>query len=153
MRYLCAFILTAGLLLTPQPATIAAQSASRAYTPRPGSPERKAILDAIRDRLGIKNQFEVAHMKVSQGWAFFRGNALVFEQGEKVEVDSVMALLKQAGKESKKAWQVEHLWSLSSDSDQPLENYLEEFRKRQRDGRIPADIFPEDIIKPRTVSN
>ncbi|HSE96626.1 MAG TPA: hypothetical protein VLD57_00055 [Blastocatellia bacterium] len=29
--------------------------------------------------------------------------------------------------------------------------YLESFRKRQREDRIPADIFPEDIIRPQSV--
>ncbi|HWP42512.1 MAG TPA: hypothetical protein VNO14_04705 [Blastocatellia bacterium] len=129
-------------------ACFAAQTKGRAYTPRPGTPERRAILDSVRSHLGIKNQFEVAHMKVNEGWAFFRGNALVFEQGEKLEVDSVMALLRQVDRGGKKTWQVESLWSLEKNSDQPMENFLEIFRRRQRDDRIPADIFPEDVMKP-----
>lgn len=143
--YLCA---TVSIILTTL--SFASQDASRTYTPRPGTPERKAILDAVRARLAIKNQFEVDHMKVSREWAFFRGNALVFEQGEKLEVDSVMALLKQVKKGGKRAWQVEQIWSLGKDSDQPMENYLEAFRKRQQDDLIPADIFPDDVIKPQT---
>jgi hypothetical protein len=137
------------IAFSPAASSSPRQSASRAYTPRPGSPERKAVLDAVRGHLGIKNQFEVLHLKINQGWAFFRGNALYFEQGEKLEVDSIMALLKRAEKSGKRVWQVESIWSLEKDSDQPLENYLEMFRKRQRDDRIPADIFPEDIMKPQ----
>lgn len=130
--------------------SLASQDVGRAYTPRPGSPERKAILDAVRERLGISNQFEVIHMKVNRQWAFFRGNALVFEGREKLEVDSVMALLRRAEESGKQVWQVEHIWSLERDSDRPFESYLESFRKRQREDRIPADIFPEDIIRPQS---
>lgn len=147
------FYLFALILISLTTAGFASQDAGRAYAPRAGSPERKAILDAVRARLEIKNQFEVDHMKVNREWAFFRGNALVFEQGEKLEVDSVMALLKQVQKGGKKAWQVEHIWSLGKDSDQPMENYLEAFRKRQQSDLIPADIFPDDIIKPQSRPN
>ncbi len=43
-------------------------------TPAPGSPERKAILDVLRELVpqwgGQKAVFLVRHMKVSQGWAW-----------------------------------------------------------------------------------
>ncbi|MGQ9655617.1 MAG: hypothetical protein ACUVXD_16280 [Thermodesulfobacteriota bacterium] len=45
-----------------------------AFTPAPGSAERKAILDALRELVpewrGEKAVFLVRHMKVSKGWAW-----------------------------------------------------------------------------------
>ena len=49
----------------------------RAQTPGPGSPERKAVLDALRvpveKRLKRKVVFKVDELKVLGGWAFVRG--------------------------------------------------------------------------------
>ena len=47
------------------------------YTPKPGSPERKQILDALRapveKALKKSVEFKVDHMKVKSDWAFMRG--------------------------------------------------------------------------------
>lgn len=44
------------------------------YTPRPGSAERRAIMDTLRPRverdLGQKVVFEVSRLRVQDGWAF-----------------------------------------------------------------------------------
>lgn len=49
----------------------------RAYTPRVGSAERKALLDTLRSSVQqeIKTMvvFKVDHVKVQDGWAFMRG--------------------------------------------------------------------------------
>jgi hypothetical protein len=49
----------------------------QAYTPKVGSPERKAILGALRSavRSELKKPvvFRVDHLKVQGGWAFMRG--------------------------------------------------------------------------------
>ena len=54
-----------------------ALSQSAAYTPKQGSPERTAIMDALRkpveEKLKQKVIFEVSHLKVQDGWAFLYG--------------------------------------------------------------------------------
>src|SRR5687767_9558593 len=51
--------------------------AQRAATPKMGSPERKAIMDALRvpiqKKLKKKVVFKVDHIKVQNGWAFLYG--------------------------------------------------------------------------------
>lgn len=50
---------------------------AQVYTPKAGSAERKALMDALRvpveKRLGKKVVFKVDHLKVEGGWAFLRG--------------------------------------------------------------------------------
>lgn len=50
---------------------------STIYTPKPGSPERKQIMDALRapveEALKKSVEFKVDHLKVKSGWAFLRG--------------------------------------------------------------------------------
>jgi len=52
-------------------------SQSAAYTPKQGSPERTAIMDALRkpveEKLKQKVIFNVSHLKVQDGWAFLYG--------------------------------------------------------------------------------
>ena len=52
-------------------------SAEAVSTPKPGSPERKAILDAVRGPIEkeLKQEviFRVNHLKVKDGWAFLKG--------------------------------------------------------------------------------
>jgi hypothetical protein len=47
------------------------------YTPKPGSPERKQMMDALRapveKALKKSVEFKVDHLKVKSGWAFMRG--------------------------------------------------------------------------------
>jgi hypothetical protein len=45
----------------------------KATTPPQGSPERKAVLDAVRVRLQLKSQFKVYHLKLNGNWAYFHG--------------------------------------------------------------------------------
>jgi hypothetical protein len=51
--------------------------AAQTETPKAGSAERKAIMDALRNpvekELGKKVVFKVEHLKVLDGWAFMRG--------------------------------------------------------------------------------
>ncbi len=52
-------------------------SQNAAYTPKQGSPERNAIMDALRKpveaKLKQKVIFAVSHLKVQDGWAFLYG--------------------------------------------------------------------------------
>jgi hypothetical protein len=50
---------------------------AQAYTPKTGSVERKALMDALRlpveKELGKKVAFKIDHLKVQDDWAFMRG--------------------------------------------------------------------------------
>lgn len=54
--------------------TVAGPANGQAYSPLPGSPERSAILDALRPsieaQLGPNIEFVVKDFKVYRGWAF-----------------------------------------------------------------------------------
>jgi hypothetical protein len=53
------------------------QSRGAAYVPKPGSAERKAIMDALRPPVERELHraviFKVDHLKLQNGWAFIRG--------------------------------------------------------------------------------
>ena len=57
--------------------TFSAFTQNAVYTPKPGSPERKQIMDALRAPVeaALKKsvEFKVDHLKVKSGWAFMRG--------------------------------------------------------------------------------
>ena len=48
-----------------------------AETPKPGSPDRKAILDALRvpvqKEIGFPVVFRISHLKIKDNWAFLKG--------------------------------------------------------------------------------
>lgn len=116
------------------------------YTPEKGSPERKAILDAVRQKLKISNQFEVQHLKADQRWAFFTGNALVIIDGEKVETDSIQALLEKRTIGGKHSWVVVELWNLEqSGTEAGAKRFAERVRQRQKAERIEKAILPDDL--------
>ena len=95
-------------------------SSQGATTPKSGSAERKAILDAIRPRierdLKLKVKFEVHHMKVSSGFAFVMAQPIL-TNGKRIDWrktkyaqaykdgyfgQTALALLKKSGK----SWRV-----------------------------------------------
>ncbi len=59
------------------PALLSAQTAPQDLSTARTSPDRKAILDALRPRLaqeaGVPVSFVVDHLKVQRGWAYFHG--------------------------------------------------------------------------------
>src|SRR4028119_1664921 len=70
------------------PALAQKGGAPKAATPAQGSPERKAILDAVRVRLQLKSQFKVYHLKLKGNWAYFHGGEVVDAgEGELQETD------------------------------------------------------------------
>lgn len=78
--------------------------ASAVSTPAPGSPTRRAILDALRAKLDIKSVFEVHHLKVAGRWAYLRCNEVVIADGEKQETDLTVAALFEQRKGAVAAW-------------------------------------------------
>jgi hypothetical protein len=57
--------------------SLAQSGGSTVYSPEKGSPERKAIIDALRDPVEKKLKqsvvFKIDHLKVEEGWAFLLG--------------------------------------------------------------------------------
>jgi hypothetical protein len=131
------------------PPTRAARQAAggAATTPAQASPERTALLDAVRARLKIKSQFKVYHLKSGGGWAFFHGGEVVDSGGGKLqETDlSVLALLQRKTVAGKAAWYVAELWTLPTDDKLPRDEFARRVRRRRQAGRVPADIFPPDL--------
>jgi hypothetical protein len=119
---------------------------AQAYSPKAGSAERKAIMDALRNpverQLGKKVVFKVEHFKVLDGWAFLRGlpqqpdGKAVDYRGtpyqERVQDgtfdDGICALLKKVGDK----WRV-LIFQIGS-TDVPWVTWEEEYK-------APADIF------------
>ena len=68
-------------------------AAETAYTPKAGTKERTEILDAIRDpvedALHQEVTFQVKHLVVKDGWAFFDGLPLT-KAGKKVSYKGTM---------------------------------------------------------------
>jgi hypothetical protein len=118
-----------------------------ATTPAQGSPERKAVLDAVRARLKLTSQFKVYHLKLSGGWAYFHGGEVVDAgEGELQETDlDVKALLERKTSGGKTSWVVAEIWTLPTDDKLSYKSFVTRARKRQKAARVPADIFPSDM--------
>ncbi len=148
---LWAFILFSALSVSGQSSTVPraspqAKAEDQVYTPEKGTPERKAILDAVRAKLKTGNQFEVDHLKANLKWAYFRGNAVVFTEGEKVETDSVQALLENRAVGGKSSWVVVEVWSLEQQgTEEGFRKFVEGVRRRQKAEGIPEKILPEQL--------
>jgi hypothetical protein len=116
----------------------------KVYTPKPGSPERKMILDAVRKDLRIANQFEVRHLKVKNGVAYFSGNAMGVIKGAKSRVEKVKALIE---KQNDGAWMVSDIWILEKGKASTTEQkaFDERVQKRLHEEPGLERIFTEKI--------
>jgi hypothetical protein len=126
---------------------LAQSNTGKATTPAQGSPERKAVLDAVRVRLQLKSQFKVYHLKLKGNWAYFHGGEVVDAgEGELQETDlSVKALLERKQIDGNPLWTVAELWTLPTDDKFPYKNFVTRARRRQKLSGTPADIFPPDM--------
>lgn len=110
---------------------------SKASTPKPGSAERKAIMDAMRKPVQKETKFpvifRVGSLKVQNGWAFYSGNAL-HKNGKPINEEflwgEMAALLRKKGK----TWTVLH-WGFATDV-----GVIDESKKRYP--QAPRGIFP-----------
>jgi hypothetical protein len=135
-------ILFAGLCLNGY--SISAQNQSALHTPAKGSPERKAIMDALRDnslkQSGQRVVFQVNYIKVHQGWAW--ADVTPLDDKGKAIAEGGPALLH----DDKGAWVVIDLSVVADDPDDPLGPmdptplYIKNVQK-QYPG-VPTDIFP-----------
>ena len=106
-------------------------------TPKSGSAERKAIMDALRKPVQKETKFpvifRVGHLKVQNGWAFFSGNAL-HADGKAIGDDflwgEMAALLRKQGKN----WTVLH-WGFATDT-----GVMDESKTKWK--QAPRAIFP-----------
>ena len=117
----------------------------KTYTPAAGTPERKAVLDAVRKKLGIDSQFKVYHLSVNGDWAYFDGGEVVgLEGGELQETDlGVKALLRRGkGAAGRASWTVVEMWTLPTEEQLSHEEFVKRVFRRQKAENIPLSIFP-----------
>lgn len=147
-RALSVFLLLVSFGAFVAPALAQSGGAGKAATtPAQGSPERKAILDAVRVRLQLKSQFKVYHLKLKGNWAYFHGGEVVDAgEGELQETDlDVKALLERKQIGGKPLWTVAELWTLPTDDKFPYKNFAARSLRRRKLSNVPADIFPADM--------
>ncbi len=134
--------LLAAIVITASPvsdAPVFAQSSppGKTYTPKPGSKERKAIMDALRkpvtNRVKKPIIFQVGSLKVRDGWAFFQGiaqNKNGSQLSDKHLWGETSALLRKQGG----AWKVLH-WGFATDPSVAD-------AAKQKFPRAPKSIYP-----------
>lgn len=113
-------------------------SSKTATTPKSGSAERKAIMDALRKSVQKETTFpvifRVGHLKTQNGWAFFSGSAL-HADGKPIETEflwgEAAALLRKKGKK----WTVLH-WGFATDT-----GVMDESKQKWK--QAPRAIFPD----------
>ena len=136
-RFCLALCLCALTFAAPMNAAAKIAPKSAPTTPKPGSAERKAIMDALRKPVQKATKFpvifRVGHLKVLNGWAFFSGNALRAD-GKAIGDDflwgETSALLRKQGK----SWTVLH-WGFATDT-----GIVDESKAKWK--QAPRAIFP-----------
>ena len=132
-------------------ATIAfSQAQAASHTPAPGSPERKAICDAVRARVlanAMKKPpkpivFKIDFLRVENGFAWFEGTPRLQDgsyvpDGYIADVDYIMVLKQDSG-----GWKV--MQDLSR-GDVPSEQEGLELRKQLKE--VPDGIIPDSWRK------
>jgi len=127
------------------------ESASRAddpvVEPAAGSPERAAILDALRTRLKTKSRFRVDHIRMSGEWAFVRATEVVELDGnEEQETDLTVAALLEKPKGSTTGWwRIADYWTLPDNDAKPLPEFTQRVKQRISAERLPKTLLPEDL--------
>lgn len=119
---------------------LAASPPQGAYTPPSGSPERRCIIEALRQKLRSLHQleviFEVHFLKVHQGWAWIHASPR--SRDDRQHYEPVYALLKQEGGR----WLVVEFPCTEEDNPECV-GYPGFFHKlRTRFPAAPRDIFP-----------
>ena len=116
-------------------------------TPGVGSPERAAILDALRSRLKTKSRFKVDHIRTAGEWAFIRATETVQLEGdEQQETDLTVAALLEKPKASTTGWwRIADMWTLPDDDTKPLADFARRVKQRVAAERLPAALLPDDL--------
>src|SRR5215470_14055778 len=124
---------------------IAGQDTTALHTPDRGSPERKAIMDALREdyKKGTGDEviFKVNFLKVHNGWAWADVTPLD-NKGKAVAEGGASLLHNEEGQ-----WKVMDLSQVEEDPDNPMgpmdptPRYIKNVQKKYPG--VPADIFPK----------
>jgi hypothetical protein len=116
-------------------------------TPAAGSPERAAILDAVRTRLKTRSRFKVDHMRLAGEWAFVRATEIVELDGnEQQETDLTVAALLEKPKGSTTGWwRIADYWTLPENDEKPLADFTRRVKQRITAERLPPALLPEDL--------
>ena len=126
--------------------TQSTKATAAAYTPPKGSPERKAIMDALRAQLkrasstgapgsGLEVIFTVKHLKVSDGWAYTE--AVPQSADGLVSLEAVSALLRK----SESGWEVLETPCL----DDPTAECNDFEQIKLKFPSAPSGIFPRRV--------
>ena len=135
----------------PPPRVPESESESRVdvplLTPAAGSPERAAILDALRTRLKTRSRFKVDHMKLAGEWAFVRATEIVELDGnEQQETDLTVAALLELPKGSTTGWwRIADYWTLPENDEKPLAEFTRRVKQRIAAERLPTALLPDDL--------
>lgn len=133
--------LAAGLALIWRSAR--ADTAAAAHTPPPGTPERTALLGAVRSALRLNpraSRFNVFHLRRAGNWAYFEGNEVIsLDEHSWQETDlTVKALLVHSGS----AWRVEVLWTLPGNDHFSLAAFEQRLATLRQTHHLPGELFP-----------
>jgi hypothetical protein len=113
-------------------------AAEKPYTPQPGNPVRKSVLDGLRNWVWENHEvrvvFVVRYLKVAEGWAWAETAPQSPDGAEKYE--GLMALLRRTGEGGK----VMHVPSGEEDAP-PVDGTYFEMLLEEAPG-IPRGIFP-----------
>ena len=123
---------------TSAKAPSAKPAGEKPYTPKPGNPVRKAVMDGLRvwvkDNFDIEVVFVVDHLLVADGWAWT--DTRPQSSDGKKRYGRVAALLEKKGS----GWQVAHAPSMKK-GDPPVDDgYFKRLMEEQPG--IPEGIFP-----------
>jgi len=143
-RFFLLLLLMVSLLavVTPMESSGFSGEVQRVYTPPPGSVERKAILDAMRNKVKELHEldvvFVVMEMKLSGGWAWVHTMPRSKDGSSRYEDFSVL-LHKEAGR-----WTVVEIPCTEPDNSECIDT-PDYFRKlRHRFPGLPASILPAE---------
>ena len=118
-------------------------AAEKPYTPQPGNPVRKAVLDGLREWVlenhEIRVVFVVRYLKVADGWAWTETIPQSHDGTQRYE--GLMALLKRTSE----GWKVLHVPSGEEDAP-PVDGTYFEMLLEEVPG-LPRGIFPADERK------
>ena len=123
--------------------TAHADKAAATHTPPPGTPERIALLSAVRSALRLNtgaSRFNVFHLRRAGNWAYFEGNEVILlDDHSWQETDlTVKALLVRRGS----AWRVEVLWTLPGSDRFALAAFEQRLATLRHTHHLPGDLFP-----------
>lgn len=132
----------------PQPTPVDAAGAPP-REPASGSPERAAIVEAVRRDVGNTTRYRIDHLRATPRWAFFSGTEIVpLDGGEDQETDlSVQALLEQRTADGAPRWEVVERWTLPTNDSAPHARFLQRLRDRIARDAVPKALFPPDLFK------